>query len=69
LTSTFTDLLPVFRTVASITFAVCLVFGLALGFPRALWSAWRQRARRRREERLLLRVLAEKASLVEPSRR
>jgi len=61
------DLLSVVKTVASITFGVCLVFGLVLGFPRAVWYAWRQRAHLRREEHLLRRVLAEKGTLVEPS--
>jgi hypothetical protein len=61
------DLLSVVRTVAAVAVATCLVFGLVLGFPRAIWYAWRQRARLRREEHLLRRVLAEKARLVEPA--
>ena len=61
------DLLSVFKTVASVTLGVCLVFGLALASPRALWSAWRERGRLRREEDLLRRLLAEKRRLVEPS--
>jgi len=61
------DLLSVVRTLASITFGVCLVFGLAFGSPRALWRAWQQRARLRREEELLRRLLAEKKRLVAPA--
>jgi hypothetical protein len=61
------DLLSVFKTIASITLGVCFVFALALGSPRALWQAWQQRARLRREEELLRRLLAEKKRLVEPA--